>query len=149
MYDDQNLWAILGPLTTQQFTDLQDQSDRLCSDIVLKTAAGTEMSLAEFYEMKRIYMHKNLPELTHIAPRDVDDVYMSLQRMLTPPGGKSAETIEQYIHDHRLRSTGNWGMILRNAFIEGGGTPGTHNPDAVLSVVNRVHAALRTRYLQN
>jgi hypothetical protein len=104
------------------------------------------MTLAEFYEMKRVYMHQHLTDEAHIYPRDIDDVYMSLQRMLAPPSGQYAQTVEQYIYDHKLRSAGNWGQILKNAFIEEGGVPGTHNPDAVLKVVNRVHDALRMRY---
>lgn len=149
MYNDQTLWAILGPLDTATFTYLQDMSDRQCSDILITTAAGTQMSLPEFYEMKRVYMHKHLTDVTYITPRDIDDVYASLQRMLEPPSGQTAQTVEQYIHDYKLRSTGNWGMILRNAFVEEGGVPGTHNPDAVLRVVNRVHNAIRVRYQQN
>ncbi|GAB4529818.1 MAG: hypothetical protein OHK0046_50020 [Anaerolineae bacterium] len=149
MMEDTALWEILGPLSEEEFTRLHHLSDRECSDITLKTAIGTEMSLADFYEKKRVYMHKHLTDLIHIAPRDIDDVYMSLQRMLTPPAGHQAETVEQYVNDYKLRSTGNWGKILRNAFIEEGGVPGSHNPDAVLRVVNRIHEALRTRYQQN
>jgi len=148
MFEDRELWAILGPLSEETFTRLHNESDRHCTDITLETAAGTTMTLAEFYEMKRLYMHRNLTEAAHITPRDIDEVYMSLQRMLAPPSGQSAQTIEQYIHDYKLRSTGNWGEIMRNAFIEEGGTPGEHNPDAVLKVVNRIHEAVRRRYLQ-
>jgi hypothetical protein len=148
MYDDRELWAIVGPLDTKLFQELHHKSDRECSDITLTTAAGTSMTLAEFYEMKRIYMHQHLPDSARIRPKDIDTVYHSLQRMLEPPSGRSAQTIEQYIHDFKLRSTGNWGRILRDAFIEEGGVPGTHNPHAVLSVTNRVHDALRVRYLQ-
>lgn len=148
MYEDQTLWALVGPLDTEVFQAMQARSDRECSDIILKTAAGTEMSLAEFYEMKREYLHRHLTDIAPITPRDIDDVYMSLGRMLTPLSGQQAQTIEEYVYDHKLRSTGNWGEILRNAFIEAGGTPGTHNPDAVLQVVNRVHDAIRKRYYQ-
>ena len=148
MREDETLWALVGPLNSVVYIEMQDRSDRECSDAILKTAAGTEMSLAEFYEMKRVYMHKHLADAVEIAPRDIDDVYTSLQRMLAPPSGREAQTIEQYIYDHRLRSTGNWGRILQNGFVEEGGVPGTHNPDAVLKVVNRVHNALRKRYLQ-
>ncbi len=146
MFENEELWAIIGPLDTETFQGLQNQSDQKCTDIVLKTATGTEMTLAEFYELKRIYFHKHMPEQTQITPRDIDDVYMSLQRMLVPPSGQTAQTIEEYIYDYKLRSTGNWGQILRNAFIEAGGTPGTHNPNAVLQVTKQVHNALYTRY---
>ncbi|MDX1993120.1 MAG: hypothetical protein SF029_12055 [bacterium] len=149
LYADQELWAIVGPLSTEEFRRQHDVSDLLCSDAPVKTAAGTEMSLGEFYELKRVYMHKHLADVAQVSPRDIDDVYMSLQRMLMPPGGRQAETVEQYIHDYKLRSTGNWGRILRNAFEEEGGAVGSHNPDAVLRVVNRVHNAVRERYLQN
>lgn len=150
MYNDKRLWAILGPLDSDTFQQMQDQSDRLCTDTVVKTAAGTEISLAEFYEMKREYMHENLVDITtQIRPRDIDDVYTSIERMLHPPSKKQAETVEQYINDPKLRSTGNWGRILRNAFIEEGGVPGTQNSAAVLRVTNRIHDALKARYLQS
>lgn len=149
MYEDKEMWAIIGPMDRETFAEMHDRSDRQGSDIVLKTAAGTEMSLGEFYEMKRVYMHKHLIDVAHIAPRDIDDVYTSFQRMLAPPHGQTAKTVEQYINDYKLRSTGNWGQILRDAFVEAGGVPGTSNPDAVLTVVNRVHDALRTRYLKS
>lgn len=146
MHDDPTLLAIIGPLDQATYQSLQNHSDRHGTDIVLKTAAGTKMALHEFYEMKRNYMHKHLIDISEVTPRDIDDVYMSLQRMLNPPSGRVAETPEQYIYDSARRSTGNWGEILRNAFIEEGGTPGDHNPDAVLRVTNRVHRALEKRY---
>lgn len=145
---DKALWAIIGPLTTEQFMAQQDLSDRQGTDMVVTTAAGTQMTLAEFYEMKRRYMHRHLTEVAAVTPRDIDDVYVSLIRMLEPPSGRVAETPEQYIADVTTRSTGNWGRILRNAFIEEGGVPGSHNPDAVLRVANRVHESLRRRYGQ-
>jgi hypothetical protein len=147
MYDDKTLWAIIGPVSTENFIAQQDKSDREGSEVVVETAAGTQMSLAEFYEMKRRYMHRHLIDIAHTTPRDIDDVYASLNRMLEPPSGRVAETPEQYIADSTTRSTGNWGKILRNAFIAEGGTPGTYNPDAVLRVANRVHEALRKRYM--
>ena len=146
MHDDPTLLAIIGPLDQATYQSLQDYSDRHGSDIAVKTAAGTEMALHEFYEMKRNYMHQHLIDISEVTPRDIDDVYMSLQRMLNPPSGRIAETPEHYIYDSARRSTGNWGEILRNAFIEEGGTPGEHNPDAVLKVANRVHRALEKRY---
>jgi hypothetical protein len=127
---------------------MQDLSDRQCTDITLTTATGSQTSLVEFYERKRVYMHKHLVDVVDIAPRDIDDVYTSLARMLAPPSGHIAQTVEQYVNDPKLRSTGNWGQILRNSFIEEGGVPGTHNPDAVLRVVNRIHDALHARYFR-
>jgi hypothetical protein len=151
MYDDKIMWAVLGPLSRESYVQQQDMSDRHCTDVTVTTAAGTQMTLAEFYEMKRIYMHKALHKVdsVDITPRDIDDVYMSLSRMLAPPSGYSAQTIAQFVSDPKLRSTGNWGMILRNAFIEAGGTPGEHRPDIVLQIVNQMHDALCARYLQN
>lgn len=149
MYEDKTLLALLGPLDADSFAAQQHESDRAGINMTVKTAAGTTMSLVEFYEMKRRYMHKHLMDGSQVRPRDIDDVYMSFQRMIDPPSGDSAQTVEQYIADPRLRSTGNWGEILRNAFIEEGGTPGDHNPDAVLRVTNRVHHALVQRYLQS
>lgn len=148
MKADREMWEILGPLDLEKFAAQHAESDRLCNDMTIRTSAGTAMSIPEFYEKKRIYMHKVLVDVAHIRPRDIDDVYSSLQRMLVPPSGQKAQTVEQYISDPKLRSTGNWGRILRNAFIEEGGTPGDQNPDAVRRVVNRMHAALRSRYLQ-
>jgi len=147
MMDDKELWQLVGPLSTDKFKVMQAHSDREGTDMVLETASGSQMSLSEFYEMKRLYMHRHLIDISGITPRDIDDVYTSLGRMLNPPSGRIAETIEQYICDAPYRSTGNWGKILRNAFIEAGGSPGEHNPEAVLKVANQVHAALRKRYL--
>ena len=73
----------------------------------------------------------------------------SLERMLEPPSGHQATTISQYIADAKLRSTGNWGRILRDAYVEAGGVLGAHHPDAVLSVVNQVHDAMAQRYLNS
>ena len=151
MMNDKVMWAVLGPLTRESYIEQQAMSDRHCTDVTVTTAAGTQMTLAEFYEMKRIFMHKALHHVTSvdITPRDIDDVYVSLSRMLAPPSGYSAQTIAQFISDPKLKSTGNWGMILRNAFIEAGGTPGEHRPDIVLQIVNQMHDALCARYLQN
>ena len=146
MYEDKTLWAIVGPLSTEKYAELQNQSDHVGTDVIIETATGQQMSLSEFYEMKRRYMHRHLIEISGISPREIDDVYMSLGRMLAPPSGRVAETVEQYIADPTCRSTGNWGLILRNSFIEEGGVPGDHNPDAVLRVANRIHDALRQRY---
>ncbi|NOK85988.1 MAG: hypothetical protein GFH27_549395n10 [Chloroflexi bacterium AL-W] len=149
MYADRDLWSIVGPLSIPTFIELHHQSDRHCTDITLETATGEQMSLADFYERKRRYLHRHLTENVLISPRDIDEVYHSLQRMLEPPSGQSAQTVEQYITDYKLRSTGNWGLILRNTFMDEGGVPGTHNPQAVQRVVNRIHEAIRARYTQS
>jgi len=146
MREDETLWAIVGPLSAQKFQEQQDCSDREGSEMLLETAAGTRMSIPEFYEMKRRYMHRNLIDMASVTPRGLDDVYMSLSRMLAPPSGRVAQTPEEYIADPTRRSTGNWGQILRDTFIDEGGTPGEFNPEAVLRVTNRVHEALCQRY---
>ncbi|MCA9903067.1 MAG: hypothetical protein KC547_04345 [Anaerolineae bacterium] len=148
MYEDKAMWAVLGPLDRANLVAQSDESDRQCTDMTLVTATGEQMRLSEFYEMKRRFMHRAMAHIDEVAPRDIDEVYMSLQRMLEPPSGQAAETIDEYICDAKKRSTGNWGRILRNAFVEAGGVPGTHNPDAVLTVVRKVHEALRKRYLE-
>ena len=147
MMSDKALWEIMGPLEEVTFISQQDESDRVGTDLVLKTAAGTTMTLSEFYEKKRRYMHRALVDVSEVAPRDIDEVYTSLSRMLEPLSGRAALTIEEYITDPKLRSTGNWGRILRDAFLEAGGVLGAHQPDIVLQVVNRVHEAMRVRYL--
>jgi hypothetical protein len=149
MHDDPTLWALLGPLDPQTFLAVQDASDREGSDVTITTAAGTQMRLAEFYERKRRYMHKALDEVMDVSPREIDEVYTSLTRMLEPLSGNEAQTIEQYINDPKLRSTGNWGKILRSAYIEEGGVIGGHCPDAVLKVVHRMNEAMRIRYLES
>jgi hypothetical protein len=146
MMQDEELWAMVGPLSSAKYQELQDYSDHEGTAIMLETATGTKMTLANFYEMKRIYMHRHLIDFPNILPRDIDDVYMSLNRMLVPPSGRVATSPEEYIADPTRRSTGNWGKILRDAFIAEGGTPGEHNPELVLKVVNRVHEALVKRY---
>lgn len=148
MMADRELWGFIGPLSLTDFAAQHEDSDRVGTDMLLTTATGEQMPLAEFYERKRVYMHRRLTDDVMISPRDIDEVYHSLQRMLAPPSGQQAQTVEQYIIDYKLRSTGNWGQILRDTFIEEGGTPGKHDPDAVLRVVRRVHEAIRARYLQ-
>ncbi|MBC7810364.1 MAG: hypothetical protein H7175_04420, partial [Burkholderiales bacterium] len=149
MYEDKTLLAILGPLDNQTFIDMHNYSDREGTDMVLTTAAGTQMTLAEFYDMKRLYMHRMLADIDRVTGRDIDEVYTSMVRMLQPPSGHTAQTVQQFITDPKLRSTGNWGRILRNAFIEAGGVPGTQNAPAVLNVVNQIHEAMCERYLHN
>lgn len=146
MQDDAEFWDIAGPLSTAKYQELQDASDRECTDFTIETPSGKRMSMADFYEMKRSYMHRHLIDFSSITPRDIDEVYGSLNRMLAPPSGRVAQTPEEYLVDPTRRSTGNWGKILRDAFIAEGGTPGEHNPQAVLNVANRVHDALVKRY---
>ncbi len=147
MQDDKLMWDMVGPLDLDTFRAMEDQSDRVGSDMVLTLHSGRQVTLAEFYDMKRRFMHRALEEIDEIAPRDIDEVYSSLERMIEPPSGHAATTIQQYIVDPKLRSTGNWGRILRDAYLEAGGVPGKHHPDAVLKVVNEVHDAMCQRYL--
>jgi hypothetical protein len=151
MYDNRDMWAILGPLDTSAFCAQQDESDLKCTDMEIITPTGQKMTLAEFYEKKRVFMHKALYDIDSvgITPRDIDDAYVSLSRMLNPPSGHQAQTIKEFISNPKLKSTGNWGRILRNTFIEMGGSPGEHRPDLVLKIVHEIHDALRTRYLEN
>lgn len=146
MMNDEDLLTIIGPLSIEKYDEQQDMSDREGIDVMLETASGKKMSIPEFYEMKRLYMHKQLIDVPNIDVRDIDDVYMSIQRMIAPPSGRIATTPEEYIADPTRRSTGNWGKILRDAFLDEGGTLGEHNPEAVLRVSNRVHEALVERY---
>lgn len=147
MQDDKTLWAILGPLDHDTYIALQDESDRVGSALTIRMPDGASMSLPEFYEMKRRYLHRALADISEITPRDIDEVYTSFERMLNPLSGQSAQTISQYIADPKLRSTGNWGEILRNAFIEAGGTLGAHEPEIVMKIVNDMHDAMIDRYL--
>ena len=147
MHDDKMMWDILGPMSLDTFRINQDLSDVQGSDMLLTLHSGRQVRLAEFYEMKRRFMHSALEEVDEVAPRDIDEVYSSLERMLEPPSGHVATTIQQYINNPKLRSTGNWGRILRDAYTEAGGTLGDHCPDAVLKVVNQVHDAMCRRYL--
>jgi hypothetical protein len=147
MFEDSMMLAVLGPLSAEQFRASHEESDRLGTDMVLTTAAGTRMSLVEFYELKRRYLHKALVDIDEITSRDIDEVYSSLQRMLEPPSGHVAQTVFQYVADPKLRSTGNWGRIMRDAYVEAGGVIGKHSPEAVQSVVNDIHQAMRARYL--
>jgi hypothetical protein len=148
MYNDKVMWAVLGPLSEDSIRAQSDASDRMGSEVIITTATGEEMSLAEFYQLKRKFMHRALVDLDEVAPRDIDDVYMSFARMLEPLSGQAAQTVHQYICDPKRRSTGNWGMILKNAFIEAGGVPGDHCPDAVLAVVRQINSALQERYAE-
>jgi extradiol dioxygenase family protein len=147
MYEDKAMWALLGPLSPASIQAQSDQSDLLCTDATVTTANGEEMSLSEFYDRKRKFMHRALANLEEVAPREIDEVYTSLSRMLEPLSGQQAETVHQYICDPKLRSTGNWGRILKNAYVEAGGVVGGHCPEAVLTVVRQMNDALRERYL--
>ena len=84
LYDDTDLLAMIGPLSPALYRSLQDQSDRCGEEVILETATGARMSLSAFYEKKRAFMHQRLIDIVDVTPRDIDDVYMSLGRMLKP-----------------------------------------------------------------
>jgi hypothetical protein len=147
MYNDRMMWDVLGPLDLDAFRRMQDRSDMEGSDMLVTLNSGREIRLAEFYDMKRRFMHRALEEVDEVAPRDIDEVYSSLSRMLEPPSGHAAVTVDDFINNPKLRSTGNWGRILRDTYLEAGGVLGEHHPDAVLNVVNQVHDAMCKRYL--
>lgn len=148
MHSNREMWAVLGPLETETYQAMQDESDHNCTDVTIITATGEKMNLADFYERKRLFMHRALYDINvDITPRDIDDVYSSFTRMLNPPSGHHAQTIRDFIAHPKLKSTGNWGRILRNAFIEMGGSPGDHRPDLVMKIMHEIHEALRERYL--
>ncbi len=65
--------------------------------------------------------------------------------MLLAPNGAST-TIDDFINHPTRRGTGNWGRILRETFVEAGGTLGEKNATAVHQVVEQLHAALMRRY---
>jgi len=75
----------------------------------------------------------------------VDGLYDHIYHFLVAPNGP-ATTIDDYINHPTRRGTGNWGHILRNAFIEAGGTPGTKAPQTVQRVVDELHRAMVKRY---
>lgn len=150
MMENKTMWSVLGPLENEVYLGMQDESDRVCSDLIVRTATGERMTLAEFYDMKRRFIHKALFDVdVDIRPRDIDDVYVSLVRMLEPPHGHKAQTIRQFIAHPKLKSTGNWGQILRDRFVELGGSPGEHRPEIVLKIVHEMHEALKQRYLES
>src|SRR5690606_29009491 len=60
MYNDKLMWDILGPLELSKFQALQDRSDMEGSDMLLTLHSGREVTLAEFYDTKRRFMHRAL-----------------------------------------------------------------------------------------
>jgi hypothetical protein len=112
--------------------------------MVLETASGAHMSLVEFYEKKRRLLKRLLSPLNVIDTRDVDSLYDRIYHFLVAPNG-AANTIDDFINHPTRRATGNWGRLLRDAYLEAGGTLGAKNPEAVLAVVRQIHQALLRR----
>ncbi len=136
---------VFGPLDRATFHRMMNESDRQCTDMSLETAGGATFSLVEFYEKKRRLLKRVLGSLNVIDTRDIDGLYDRIFHFLVAPNG-AAETIDDYINHPTRRGTGNWGRMLRNAFLEAGGVPGEKQPEAVHRVAEVLHQALLRRY---
>ncbi len=128
---------MFGPLDRTTFIEMMEASDRLCTDVEVKTPTGASYSLVDFYEKKRKLLKKVLSPLNVIDTRDVDGLYDRIYHFLVSPNG-AAETIDDYINHPTRHGTGNWGRILRNAFLEVGGT---------LGVMIQLNDAMIRRYI--
>ncbi|MBX3066197.1 MAG: hypothetical protein KF726_24675 [Anaerolineae bacterium] len=146
LYDDKDMLEIFGPLDRETFMQMLHQSDLLCTDLQITTATGTTYTLVEFYEKKRRMLKRLLSPLNVIDTRDVDGLYDRIYHFLVSPNG-AAQTIDDYINHPTRRGTGNWGNILRNAYVEAGGTVGAKNPMIVHSVMMQLNEALQRRYI--
>jgi hypothetical protein len=145
LHADRDLLDVFGPLDRATYLDMINEADRLCTDMQLKTATGTVLSLVDFYEKKRRLLKRVLGPLNVIDTRDIDSLYDRIYHFLVAPNGAAA-TIDDFINHPTRRGTGNWGLILRNAYLEAGGTVGAKNPQAVNKVVGLLHKALIKRY---
>jgi hypothetical protein len=130
------------------FLQMSDDADRLCTDMQLKTASGAVLSLLDFYERKRRLLKRLLGPVNVIDTRDIDGLYDRIYHFLAAPNGASM-TIDDFINHPTRRGTGNWGRILRDAYVGAGGTVGAKGPaaaQAVHRVVEQLHASLLRRY---
>jgi hypothetical protein len=146
LYADREFLDVFGPLDRAVFQQMVHASDRDCTDLILKTASGATLSLVEFYEKKRRLLKQLLSPLNVIDTRDIDGLYDHIYHFLVAPNGE-ATTIDDYVNHPTRRGTGNWGRILRNAYVEAGGTVGAKNPDSVQKVVIELHQALVKRFV--
>lgn len=146
LYADRDWLDIFGPLDRDLFLRMLMESDRLCTDMQLTTASGMTCSLVEFYEKKRRFLKRIFSPLNVLDTRDIDGLYDRIYHFLVAPNG-AAETIDDYISHPTRRGTGNWGKILRNAFLAAGGVPGAKQPDIVHHVMLQVNEALVRRYV--
>ncbi len=147
LYADTEFLDVFGPLARVTFHDMIHEADLHCTDMQIKTASGAVMSLVDFYEKKRRLLKRVLSPLNVIDSRDIDGLYDHIFHFLVAPNG-AAVTIDDYVNHPTRRGTGNWGHILRNAFIEAGGTIGAKDPQTVQKVVDELHFALVKRYGQ-
>jgi hypothetical protein len=147
LYSEPDFLEVFGALDRDVFHRMIDASDRYCTDMELKTANGTTYGLLEFYEKKRRLLKRLLAPLNVIDTRDIDSLYDRIYHFLVAPNG-GALTIDDYINHPTRRGTGNWGRILRNAFLEAGGTLGVKDNESVLKVVEQLHLALQRRYVE-
>jgi hypothetical protein len=145
LHADTEMLDVFGPLSREVFLRMNDESDRYCTDMQITTASGAMLSLAEFYEKKRHLLKRILGPLNVIDTRDLDSLYDRIYHFLVAPNG-AAMTIDDYLNHPTRRGTGNWGLILRNAFVEAGGTLGEKDPQTVHKVIDQVHTALVKRY---
>jgi hypothetical protein len=146
LHADTEMLDVFGPLDRAVFEEMNYESDKLCTDIQIKTASGAVMSLVDFFEKKRRLLKRVLGPLNVIDTRDIDSLYDHIFHFLVAPNG-AATTIDDFINHPTRRGTGNWGLILRNAFLEAGGTLGTKAPEIVHQVVGELHNALVKRYV--
>lgn len=145
LHADRDLLDVFGPLDRATFHEMINEADRLCTDMQIKTATGALLSLVDFYEKKRRLLKRVLGPLNVIDTRDIDSLYDRIYHFLVAPNGAAA-TIDDFINHPTRRGTGNWGLILRNAYIEAGGTVGAKDSQAVNKVVGLLHKALVKRY---
>ena len=143
--DDSDFYEVFGPLDQHSFLHMVEESDRLCTDVEITTAAGTIYSLVDLYEKKRRLLKRLLAPLNVIDTRDIDSLYDRIYHSLVAPNGGAA-TIDDFINHPTRRGTGNWGRILRDAYVEAGGTLGAKSNLAVIKVVEQIHSALQRRY---
>ncbi len=145
LYADPDFLDVFGPLDRDVYLEMIADADRYCTDMQVQTATCATLSLVDFYEKKRRLLKRILAPLNVIDTRDVDGLYDHIYHYLVAPNG-AATTIEDFINHPTRRGTGNWGLILRNAYVEAGGTIGAKNPPAVHKVVAKLHHALVKRY---
>lgn len=148
LYSDRDMLDVFGPLDRATFHRMIEESDRHCTDMMLETAGGSRLSLIDFFEKKRRLLKRIFAPLNVVDTRDVDSLYDRIYHFLAAPNG-AAMTVDDFISHPTRRGTGNWGRILRDAYIEAGGAPGEKNPDAVVKVVRQLHQAMLRRYENN
>jgi hypothetical protein len=145
LHSDREFLDIFGPLDRDLYHQMLVEADRYCTDMQIKTATGATMSLVDFYEKKRRLLKRILAPLNVIDTRDVDSLYDRIYHFLVAPNG-AAMSIDDFINHPTRRGTGNWGLILRNTYVEAGGTIGAKDQQAVQKVVTKLHQALVKRY---